>query len=242
MKMKQLVEQTGVPKQTVHHYLRSGLLPKPKRTGSNSAEYTDEHARRILLIKNLQENYFLPLSVIKKILKKYRGDPGQRAVIDMRVDYFRPLDQILAGEVVGEDEFLRVTGLRPEPLAKYEQWGIITPKRVDGEKVYSHDDQAIARMIAQYRHIGVTSEVGFEPEWIRDVVGPLRELVQDTGDRFFQRAAERMSSEDVADVSKLAAEITARLYYHLTNKLAREVREASLARLSVEEESGGDRS
>ena len=67
MKIKELTEKTGAPKQTIHYYLKSGLLPKPRKTGANSAQYSSVHVERIRLIKSLQENFFLPLAVIKKI-------------------------------------------------------------------------------------------------------------------------------------------------------------------------------
>lgn len=65
--------RTQVSKETVHYYIREGLLPRPPKRGRNIADYNDSYIERIRLIKELQDNYFLPLSVIKKIMKN-RGN------------------------------------------------------------------------------------------------------------------------------------------------------------------------
>ena len=231
MKIQDLVQRTGVPKQTIHYYVRYGVLPKPRKLGSNSADWSEEHARRIGLIKNLQEHFYLPLSVIKKVLRKHRGQGGSPALLEMRAEYFRPLDQLLAGEIQGEDAFCEATGLLSEPLRKYESWGIITPALVDGVKVYSHDDQVIGRIIAQYREIGMTAELGFEQEILESFVTALQKVVAESSNSFFERARRSLNRREITEVSRLAGEVTALLCYHLSNKLAREERDRGLEEL-----------
>lgn len=222
MKMRDLIRETGVPKQTIHHYLRTGLLPKPKKLGRNVAEYDHRHVERIRLVKELQENFFLPLSVIKKILRKYRNKPGDQALLRIRGEYFRPLDRLLAGQIRGEEAFLKVTALRPERLAQYEAWGIITPQTVEGEKVYSYDDQVLGKIIAQWREIGLTAEKGFEPYVLKETLDAFREIVERGQRHFLETAARSMSTREAWEVGRVALEVTALYYYHLYLKLARE--------------------
>ena len=66
MKIGELVKRTGVPKETIHYYIREGLLRKPRKSGSNVAEYTEGHVERILLVKELRDIFFLPIHDIKK--------------------------------------------------------------------------------------------------------------------------------------------------------------------------------
>ena len=40
MKISELVKQTQVSKETIHYYIREGLLPRPRKLGKNVAEYT----------------------------------------------------------------------------------------------------------------------------------------------------------------------------------------------------------
>ena len=222
MKLKGLIELTGVPKQTIHYYLQQGFLPKPRKLGKNLSEYDQRHVDRIRLIKELQEDYFLPLSVIKKILKKYSREPEAQALLKIRRDYFRPLNQLLAGNIKGEALFLKETGLRPERLSQYEQWGLITPEIINGQKVYSHDDQIIGKIIDEWRKIGMTAERGFEPDTVRTNMETFKTIVKSHSDYFFSTASGAMNAKEMIDVGKLALEITALFYYHLYRKLGGE--------------------
>ena len=63
-----------MPVATVRHYLREGLLPEPVKTSRNMAYYPPEFVERIRLIKQLQEERFMPLRVIKELLDAADGD------------------------------------------------------------------------------------------------------------------------------------------------------------------------
>ena len=74
LKMSELAERADVPVATVRHYLREGLLPEPVKTSRNMAYYPPEFAERIRLIKQLQEERFMPLRVIRELLDSTDGD------------------------------------------------------------------------------------------------------------------------------------------------------------------------
>ena len=81
MKISQLVKRTGVPKETIHFYIREGLLRKPRKSGVNSAEYNERYVDQIQLIKDLRDNYYLPIPEIKKIVKDFRKQsPSDQAL------------------------------------------------------------------------------------------------------------------------------------------------------------------
>lgn len=69
LKMKDLERATGVGRETIRFYIRSGLLPQPQRLRRNVAYYDRSFVERIRLIKELKERRFLPLSVIKAIVE-----------------------------------------------------------------------------------------------------------------------------------------------------------------------------
>ena len=69
MKISELVKKTHASKETIHYYVREGLVSKPKKPGKNVAIYDERCIDQIKTIKRLQDNYFLPLSIIKKIIK-----------------------------------------------------------------------------------------------------------------------------------------------------------------------------
>jgi AcrR family transcriptional regulator len=64
----ELVERTGIPAPTIHHYVRRGLLPRPRRVSSNRFAYDRRHEHALLLIRVLRERRRLPLSVIRRVL------------------------------------------------------------------------------------------------------------------------------------------------------------------------------
>jgi DNA-binding transcriptional MerR regulator len=67
MRISELSQRSGVARETIHFYLREGLLPKPKKGGQTVAFYGEEHVERLALIRRMREKY-LPLSVIRKLL------------------------------------------------------------------------------------------------------------------------------------------------------------------------------
>ena len=81
MKISELVKRTGVPKETIHFYIREGLLRKPRKSGVNAADYNEGYIDQILLIKDLRDNYYLPIPEIKKVIKDFkRQSPSNQAI------------------------------------------------------------------------------------------------------------------------------------------------------------------
>jgi DNA-binding transcriptional MerR regulator len=66
--MAELSGRTGVPIPTIKFYLREGLLPPGERTSPNQAQYTDEHARRLRLIRALVDVGGLPIAATRAVL------------------------------------------------------------------------------------------------------------------------------------------------------------------------------
>ena len=60
----------------MRHYLREGLLPEPVKTSRNMAYYPPEFVERIRLIKQLQEERFMPLRVIRDLLDATTASPS----------------------------------------------------------------------------------------------------------------------------------------------------------------------
>jgi DNA-binding transcriptional MerR regulator len=70
MRMRDLALAADLPRTTIHHYLREGLLPDPKRTAANASTYGPEHLERLELLKALRgpELGPLPLEEIRLVL------------------------------------------------------------------------------------------------------------------------------------------------------------------------------
>jgi len=68
MRMAELALRSGVSRETIHFYLREGLLPRPRKAGRTVAYYDEEHLSRLKLIRKLREEKYLPLAVIRRLL------------------------------------------------------------------------------------------------------------------------------------------------------------------------------
>src|SRR4030043_114849 len=123
----------------IHFSPPEGLLPKPRKQGRNVAEYDDGFVERIRFIKELQDRYFFPLAVIKNIFKNQKKSAEWQSFLNLRREYFSPVDQFLPNEIAGEELFRNETGLGRKWLAKMEEWKIINPSVRDGWRVYSRD-------------------------------------------------------------------------------------------------------
>src|SRR4051812_22378331 len=53
MRVGELSRRSGVPIPTIKYYLREGLLPPGAATAANQADYSEEHLRRLQLIRAL---------------------------------------------------------------------------------------------------------------------------------------------------------------------------------------------
>lgn len=68
LRMAELSARSGVPRETIHFYLREGLLPRPRKGGRTVAYYGEEHLERLRTIRRLREEKYLPLAVIRRLL------------------------------------------------------------------------------------------------------------------------------------------------------------------------------
>jgi DNA-binding transcriptional MerR regulator len=178
MRIKELSALTGVRKETIHYYTRENLLPRVKKTNFNQAEYGQAHIDRLILIKNLQKNLFMPLSSIKKLIKNYE-DKGFKpdAILKKKIEYINPMSQLLEEELRGEDSFLRMIGLSCDRLVDFEHYNIITPKIEAGEKVYSYEDLIIGRILGDMRKSGFSAEKGFRKDLLNDIKQMLQKII-----------------------------------------------------------------
>ena len=68
MRMAELSRRSGIARETIHFYLREGLLPRPRKGGRTVAYYDEEHLERLRVIRRLRDEKYLPLAVIRRLL------------------------------------------------------------------------------------------------------------------------------------------------------------------------------
>jgi DNA-binding transcriptional MerR regulator len=225
VKIRELVKQTQVSKETIHYYIREGLLPRPRKLGKNVAEYNDRYVERIRVIKELQDHCFLPLSVIKKILKYEKGSPEREWLLQLHTDYFRPVDKLLPMEIVGEEEFRKSTGLGRKWLAKMEEWRIITPELRNGQKTYSQDDLMLGKVVVDMDRIGLGPKDGFDPEALKFYRDLFQDIVTMSHRYYRQAGSGKLSPAEYSLRNVQARDIMGVFFYHLYRKLSRQEHE-----------------
>jgi len=157
LRISELAELADVPVATVRHYLREGLLPEPVKTSRNMAYYPPGFVERIRVIKQLQEERFMPLRVIRDLLEDTEREPERlRAMIELED---RILDRALAGErervpaaeVEGRYEVPR------DVLDRLAAVGVLSPD----EGGYSPSDVRVIEAISRFRAGGYDESLGF---------------------------------------------------------------------------------
>ena len=156
LKMSELAERSGVSAATIKHYLREGLLPEPVRTSRNMAYYPPDFVVRIRLIKRLQEDRFMPLRVIKRMVEE---DPDRAAALLGLEDRIleRALAQQHEGRRVPAAEVRRRYGVPDNVLRRMAGLGVLTP----AAGRYDADDVSIIEAISRLRAGGYDERLGF---------------------------------------------------------------------------------
>jgi DNA-binding transcriptional MerR regulator len=193
LKMKQLAEASGVSAGTIKHYLREGLLPEPVKTSRNMAYYPPEFVERIRLIKQLQEERFMPLRVIKSMLDE---DPKRaRALVELED---RILERALAREQprVSAAELRRRYEVPPEVLDRLAELGILTPS----SRGYGPRDVEIVEAIGRFRAGGYDERIGFTVYDTLRYKRALEELVKEEVQVLLERLAGEMDPDRAAEL------------------------------------------
>ena len=236
MQISELAERTGVPKETIHYYLREGVLRRPHKKGKNRTDYNESYVEQIHIIKKLQDNYFLPLSVIKKIVKEQkRQSPFEKSSFQLLHEYFKPLERLLTSEINGREAFQETTGLSSKWLTKMEEWKVITAKIKNGQPVYFQDDIIIGKLLVDMDRLGFGPKDGYDPENIRRISDFIRNYVQTFQKNYYQSGpGQELLKKEMTEKEVKIIEMMSLFFYHLYRKLVRE--EFAYLRRSLAEE------
>ncbi|GAB6097812.1 hypothetical protein JCM14469_40660 [Desulfatiferula olefinivorans] len=223
MKISELVSRTNVARETIHYYIREGVLAKPRKMGKNTADYDEGYVDQIRIIKGLQDNYYLPLSVIKKILKSQKKKSVlEQSSLWIHSEYSRPIDLLLSEVVAGRDRFVEVTGLDRHWVEQMETWGVIGSQDRDGVRIYSRDDVVIGKLISDMGSSGFGPDDGYDPEELRRMVDFFRTVAKDWMMRYIEPTFETAVSEDFTSKGGQFTEMMSLFFYHAFRRIVRE--------------------
>ena len=198
LKMSQLAEASGVSAGTIKHYLREGLLPEPVRTSRNMAYYPPDFVDRIRLIKRLQEERFMPLRMIKRVMD---DDPERtRALVELED---RIIERAAAGEEkrVSKTELERRYEVPAEVIDRLVDLGVLTPNT----RGYSASDARIVEAISRFRAGGYDEQVGFTVYDTLRYKSALEALVKEEVEVLLDRLTREMDAQRAVDMVEAGA-------------------------------------
>lgn len=196
LKMRELADRSGVSSATIKHYLREGLLGDGAgivRTSRNMAYYPPEYVERIQLIKRLQEDRYMPLRVIRDVL---RDDPDRaRRLLEVEE---RILERALAsqGDRVAADEAGGRFAIPRDALERLGELGVVSPAD-DG---YDAEDMKILEAISRFRAEGYDERLGFtvyDTLRYRDALAP---VVEEEVRTFIGRLAGQVEPDEAVEI------------------------------------------
>jgi DNA-binding transcriptional MerR regulator len=201
MKMRELEQRSGVGRETIRYYIRMGLLPEPARAKPNVADYSDEHVRRLGVIKRLQAERYLPLGFIKQVLDRPTSGeitalPGLEGMLAASLG----LAQLGPGASLAEAA--AQAGLELAELEVLARDGVV--EVIDG--TLGPLDLAIAKAWGRVKASGYAPEAGFFAEDARLYVEALEPLTRREIERFYGRLTGAGSVEDLARLGQAGIE------------------------------------
>lgn len=150
MRMRELAEKSGLPKTTIHYYLKEGLLPRPESPSKNSAIYTEVHLARLELLQRLRSPEVgpLPLPAIRRVLELIdQGVEPEVAIVLQRT----VVGDLAKNETRGPftlDELAQHSGADVALLGEAVAAGIIVAAPGDSDRAFDALDLRIAMLMA----------------------------------------------------------------------------------------------
>ncbi|MCC6917584.1 MAG: MerR family transcriptional regulator [Alphaproteobacteria bacterium] len=207
MKMRELELRSGVGRETIRFYIREGLLPEPDRLARNVARYGETHVERLRTIKRLQDERFLPLDVIRRVLA---GDPD---AVPAEIVPFPDLAALIAarlGVAPSEPDVPLASLINDDPVVAadaeaFEALGIIRVQRDGAASSLSRLDAHILALWRNVRRQGYRPDA-FPPDFIRTYADAAAGIAEVEVARFYEGLAGRVGEREAADMAQGAIE------------------------------------
>ncbi len=190
LKMKELESRTGVSREAIRFYIREGLLPEPEKPKKNVAHYSEEHVQKIRLIKQLQEEHYLPLKIVKSVMNNSSSGMHEMSRILPGL-----MTDIAPGADVSISEAANQSGLSSEQIRELDGIGAITL----GEHGVSPRDLAFLKTWGEAQQQGFNEKNGFDAGFLSQFVASSRQLAAFEVSHFFESFSD-LDGQSAADL------------------------------------------
>ena len=161
LRMSELVAATGAHRQTIHAYLREGLLPPPSEgAGTRNARYEQRHVDLIRLIQQFRRDQGLSLEAIRRQFEEANFDPQsiREASACPPTSLNLALDSI--GDVLlARDELAEAATIEPEVLERLEASGVVSPRANDPQGRFDGAAVSVLSLCGSLLQTGVDTEM-----------------------------------------------------------------------------------
>ncbi|MFG3010850.1 MerR family transcriptional regulator [Streptomyces cinerochromogenes] len=151
MRLAELSRRSGVATATIKYYLREGLLPPGRQVNTTTAEYDEEHLRRLRLVRAMIQVGGLPVATVREVLGHVDDDSLGRSMRLGAALWALPQVQ----EPDEEDEYVRAA--QQEVAALLDRLGWQNAKLL---ATVSPAYRSLVVAVAAFRRLGY--EWGFE--------------------------------------------------------------------------------
>ena len=207
MRLAELSERSGVSTATIKYYLREGLLPPGRQINARTAEYDEEHLRRLRLVRAMIQVAGVPVGKVREVLG-HVDDESLGRTIRLGAALWA-LPQV--PEPDEDDEYVRAAHQEVDTLLDRLGWG--NAKQLT---TISPAYRSLVVAVAAFRRLGY--------DWGAEQLAPYAELMH------------RTAVLDMDNMETYASEAE-RIEFAVLGAILNEPLLQSLHRLAQEEES-----
>lgn len=159
MRIDELAKRAAVPTRTIRYYTQQGLLNPPRLQG-RVGFYDERHLDRLRLIKELQEKRFLPLSVIKSVIRHYESGENLETMLAPLDILYQPRWDATDQTQFTKTELAREADVAESVVDAAEDMGFLFPERKGREKRYTTDDVHMLDVAKRWLELGIPRDLG----------------------------------------------------------------------------------
>src|SRR5438552_17614413 len=139
MRIDDLSQRASVPTRTIRYYTQQALLPSPKLRG-RVGYYDENHLERLRLIKELQEKRYLPLAVIRSIVRHFESGADLETMLAPLDMVFQPRWDASEPRELTRAELAKEAGVDNTVLDAADEMGFLFPSGRGRDRRYTADD------------------------------------------------------------------------------------------------------
>lgn len=158
--MKELVEASGVHRQTIHSYLRKQMLVPPlSGAHTRSARYDTQNLELLALIRELREQRGMSLEAIRRCFERAEFDPVEiRRSLDTTAAPASPLINSGSRQPISGATLVAQSEAGPELLRAFVDSAVITATPNDREGRFDHESVAVLAAASRLQAVGLETE------------------------------------------------------------------------------------